>query len=140
MSLHSYTRAEIDEFLSFIPPDCDRALWIKIGMALKAWDDGREGEELWHSWSAGASNYNHRRANESWRSFEPDGKVTPASLQYEAQQAGWQRAQPTSTVYGAPPANAPVRRAAGAAPKVLDGPPAAWADEEAARAALAIRA
>ncbi len=105
-------------------------------MALKAWDDGREGEELWHSWSAGASNYNHRRANESWRSFEPDGKVTPASLQYEAQQAGWQRAQPTSTVYGAPPANAPVRRAAGAAPKVLDGPPAAWADEEAARAAL----
>ena len=73
--------------LQALDPGCDRAEWVRIGMAAKAanlsLDDFTE-------WSAGASNFaSNRDCAQAWHSFK-DGGITAATLYHEAYKAGWE--------------------------------------------------
>ena len=73
--------------LQSIDPACDRASWVKLGMAAKA--AGLKFEDF-NQWSASAGNY----AGESdcrtvWKSFSEQGAVTSASLFAMALTQGW---------------------------------------------------
>lgn len=86
--------------LSFLSPDCDRETWVKWAMCIKH-EFGDEGFVIWDEWSAGASgSYNAMAARSTWKSVKADGKLTFATLIYNAKQAGWKddskRKKPTA--------------------------------------------
>lgn len=56
--------------LQLIPAD-DRDTWINLGMALKT--AGEIGRDLWFEWSKRSSKFNQRDADETWKSFRPEG-------------------------------------------------------------------
>lgn len=81
--------------LGHIDPGCDRAKWVKVGMALKSWGDP-EGFDVWAHWSSGGldghempSNYVAEHLSHQWESFKAEGDTTLGSLFYEAIQGGW---------------------------------------------------
>lgn len=96
--------------LAVIPAD-DRALWIRVGMALRD-ALGDSGEELWHSWSATSDRYRRTDASAAWRSFRP-GRVTARSLAFLARQHGYAGDQrPSPAPLRRPPSGVPLPDAA----------------------------
>jgi hypothetical protein len=82
---------------------CDRAEWIRIGMAAKA-----AGLQLidWIDWCASGANYGgEREAQAVWRSFKSIGGIGAATLFRAAIDAGWSDSSPVRR-----PAPSPVRR------------------------------
>jgi putative DNA primase/helicase len=73
--------------LSFVPAH-DRAIWVRMGMAMKAefLDDGFE---PWDAWSQGAQSYTAQAAKTVWRSIGAAGKIGIGSLFHEAAANGW---------------------------------------------------
>lgn len=70
-----------------IPPDCDRAAWVKTGMAFHA--AGGDFDSF-DQWSAGADSYNTQAARATWRSFKAaPGGVTAGALFGMARDNGW---------------------------------------------------
>jgi len=86
MKNNELTLDAVREALSFIPAD-DRDIWVKMAMALKD-EYGDEAKDAWLDWSSTALNYNASSADHVWKSVS-SGKVTIASLIYEAKQFGW---------------------------------------------------
>jgi len=82
---HNPDRAR--DALYTIPPDCDRAAWVKTGMAYHA----AGGDfDTFDQWSAGADNYNAQAARATWRSFKAaPGGVTAGALFGMARDHGW---------------------------------------------------
>jgi putative DNA primase/helicase len=78
----------ISAALACIPP-IDRALWLRIGMAIKS-ALGEAGFELWIQWSQQAESYIAVDAQATWRSIKPAGGITIATLYHEAQKRGFQ--------------------------------------------------
>ena len=74
--------------LHAIPPDCDRAAWVKTGMAFHA----AGGDfDTFDQWSAGADSYNAQAARATWRSLKAaPGGVTAGALFGLARDNGWQ--------------------------------------------------
>ena len=74
--------------LQAIPPDCDRAAWVKTGMAFHA----AGGDfDTFNDWSAGADSYNAQACRATWRSFKAaPGGVGAGALFGMARDAGWQ--------------------------------------------------
>lgn len=66
----------------------DRALWVKMGQALKS-EFGEDGLELFDQWSETAANYDENAVKATWRGFKAAGRVTIGSLIYEAKQRGF---------------------------------------------------
>ena len=72
------TDAELADALGYVDGADDHDRWIMIGMALHhQYLGGDEGLELWHTWSATASNYDAEELDKRWESFSavPDGHV-----------------------------------------------------------------
>lgn len=82
---------EIDrarDALQFLDAGCPREEWVKAGMGAKA---AGLGFEEFHHWSATAGNYaGESECRNVWKSFSPDGGVTPATLFGMAFAQGWQ--------------------------------------------------
>lgn len=72
--------------LSFVSP-MERAVWVRMGMALKA-EFGDAAKDIWLEWSKAYDGYDAGAANASWRSFKA-GKVGIGSLFAEAQAEGF---------------------------------------------------
>lgn len=74
------------EALAFVSP-MERAVWIRMGMALKA-EFGDAAKDIWFDWSQAYDGFDAGAANASWRSFKA-GKVGIGSLFAEAQAEGF---------------------------------------------------
>lgn len=103
---HNPDRAR--DALHAIPPDCDRAAWVKTGMAFHA----AGGDfDTFNDWSAGADSYNAQAARATWRSFKTaPGGVGAGALFGMARDHGWtEGAQQTARPFEAPskPASQP---------------------------------
>jgi putative DNA primase/helicase len=85
MRQHSPTT--IAAALSYIQSD-DRDKWIEMAMAVKS-ELGDSGFDIWNDWSQGAYNYKERDAKSVWKSIKEGGRITIASLFYEAKQRGF---------------------------------------------------
>lgn len=73
--------------LFYLDAGCDRATWVRIGMAAKA-----AGLDLadWIDWCASGANFGgESEARTVWRSFKPTGGIGAATLFREAFDAGW---------------------------------------------------
>lgn len=73
--------------LTFIKPD-DRAVWFRIGMALKS-EFGEAGFTLFQEWSEGGSSFDIKAVKSTWKSCKPGGAVTIATLIAEAKAQGF---------------------------------------------------
>ncbi len=78
--------AAIQAALTYLPVS-DRALWLKIGMALKA-ELAESGFDLFDTWSQSGDTYDTAAVKSSWKSFKI-GKIGIGTLLYEAQQRGF---------------------------------------------------
>ncbi|WP_461584360.1 DUF3987 domain-containing protein [Tepidiphilus sp. HLB4] len=89
------TLEEAREALFALDPDCDRADWVKIGMAAKA--AGLDFDDF-DRWSAGGRTYKPKDVQAVWKSFSPSGGVTERTLFKLARDAGWrpERSAPIS--------------------------------------------
>lgn len=73
--------------LQSLNPDCDRATWVKTGMAFHA--AGGDFDSF-NDWSAGASSYNPQACKATWRSFKAaPGGVGAGALFGMARDSGW---------------------------------------------------
>ncbi len=79
---------QIRAALALVPPK-DRDTWLRMAMAVKS-SLGEDGFELWDLWSQTDESYNARAAESTWCSIRSTGKVTIATLFYEAKRHGWQ--------------------------------------------------
>ncbi len=80
-------RDNIRAGLSFIPAH-DRNVWLRISMAIKS-ELGDDGYSLWAAWSEQDESWNERDGRAVWRSIRPNGKITIATLFYEAMRHGF---------------------------------------------------
>jgi hypothetical protein len=70
--------AEIRGKLLAVPNSDEYETWLQIGMALyHQYDGGQEGLDLWHEWSATATNYDDKALDAKWGSFDIEGKKRP---------------------------------------------------------------
>ena len=86
------TQNEIAAALSHVPAH-DRDVWVRMAMAVKS-ELGEPGFDVWDDWSKSADNYEHKAALATWRSIDPSGSVTVASLFNEALVNGWRPTAP----------------------------------------------
>ena len=76
-----------EQALNYVP-NHDYAIWVRMGMALKA-EFGDAGYDLWRNWSgAGYSEFDQAECEATWRSFKRTDGVGIGSLFYEARLAG----------------------------------------------------
>lgn len=62
---------DIDSALYYIPADCSRDEWIRIGMALHSTEDGLYAFEVWDKWSSQGDKYPGRKhLIGQWNSFK----------------------------------------------------------------------
>ncbi len=90
MTQHHNERPSIEAIqaaLTFIPPT-DRALWLKVGMALKA-ELGEAGFDLFDTWSQNAESYAPDAVKSVWKGFKAGGKISIGTLIFEAKQRGF---------------------------------------------------
>ena len=73
--------------LRAIPSD-DRDIWLRVGMALKS-ELGDPGFALWREWSQSSIKFDQEDSQTVWRSINPKGGVTIATLFGLAGDHGW---------------------------------------------------
>lgn len=86
--------------LAVIPAD-DRDLWVKMAFAIKSAYPGDDGFAAFDEWSQRASNYDAAAVRATWRNGKAGGKVTHASIFFEAKRYGFDPRQ-----YAAPASSA----------------------------------
>lgn len=75
--------------LGCIPASVAHDEWVRIGMALHAWDESR-GKNIWLEWSRTCPDkFNERDFENAWCSFKPGGGVTLGTLFELARNYGW---------------------------------------------------
>jgi putative DNA primase/helicase len=85
--IRQHTPQTIAAALSHIPAE-DRDTWVEMAMAVKS-ELGDAGFDLWNEWSQSAENYRERDAKSVWKSIKEGGRISVASLIYEAKQRGF---------------------------------------------------
>jgi hypothetical protein len=112
-------RSRIRDALALIPSE-ERALWLRIGMAVKS-ALGEEGYDLWNEWSRRAESYRESDARAVWRSIDPQGGVTLGTLYFEARKYGYDPPAPipSGSVRKSPPTSVPSE---GGGPVIPPGP------------------
>ena len=91
--------SKVRSALAHLDPS-DRPLWVKVAMGIKN-ELGDKGFEDWDFWSQGAANYNERDARDVWRSIKPGGRVTIATVFFEARASGWRDDSPSEQLTAA---------------------------------------
>lgn len=86
--MSSTTTERAREVLWSINPNCERARWVRVAMALND-EFGDEGWELFEEWSSEADNYEAAAARSVWRSLKPGGGVHFATLVHMAREEGY---------------------------------------------------
>ena len=96
-SVQELYRASVELFaiksaLAGISPDCGYDDWIKIGMAIHAWDKDL-GLRIWDEWSEQAKTKyaGFTKLDQHWRSFSTSGRIRLGTLFHIAEEAGWSR-------------------------------------------------
>ena len=84
--------SKVRSALAHLDPS-DRPLWVKVAKGIKN-EMGEQGFDDWDFWSQGAPNYNERDACDVWRSVRPGGRITIATVYFEARAAGWRDDSP----------------------------------------------
>jgi putative DNA primase/helicase len=79
--------ARMQGALSYVPAH-DRDTWLRMGMSIKS-ALGEDGFPLWSEWSQQDESYDANSARATWKSINPNGKITGATLFYEARANGW---------------------------------------------------
>jgi hypothetical protein len=87
-SNYSLKLNQASQVLQVVPAN-DRAIWIKIGMALKA-EFGDQAFTLFDEWSASAQNYEAKAAVAAWKSFSGN-MISIGTLFHFARQFGWSK-------------------------------------------------
>lgn len=90
--IRDLTEDEIAQALSYLSPT-DRGTWVKMCFAIKA-ELGDDGFDIWDNWSRQDSEYSESAARWTWKSGKVGGKVTIATLVWEAQQNGFKLEAP----------------------------------------------
>ncbi len=80
----------IKSALNYISANCDHDSWIRVGMALHAWDPVA-GFEVWDDWSqTGMEKYTEGETAKRWKSFhEMENGVTLGTVFDMAKKNGW---------------------------------------------------
>lgn len=82
-------RGKVESALAVLSSDCGYDEWLHLGMAIHA-ELGDAGFTVWDYWSAKSAKYPGRKQLEThWKSFEPGGGITGATLFKLAKNAGW---------------------------------------------------
>ena len=89
-----WTESEVRQMLTHVSADVGNDEWVKVGMAIKAWNEGESGRAVFVNWSATAPNrFDDKDANARWNSFSPggngSGRVTLGTLVHLAKQGGF---------------------------------------------------
>lgn len=77
--------AHYSSMLDALSPSDDRAVWFKVGCAIKRLNWGDEGYKLWMKWSSKSPKFNEADQLKTWNSISDDydgEHITPASLIY----------------------------------------------------------
>lgn len=83
--------------LASVPASVSHDDWVRVGMALHAWNAG-QGKTIWQEWSQTCpEKFNQRDLDAAWNSFKPNGGVGLGTLFALAQQHGWQPASVNKT-------------------------------------------
>ena len=88
---------EIEEMLSYIDPDCDRDVWIRVGIAIHHETEGDDtGLAIWDEWSSHGGKYpGYEGVEYQWRSFRGPipgrPSITMASVIKLAKEGGYGR-------------------------------------------------
>jgi hypothetical protein len=91
---------EVRAALSYLTEEVDDYdFWLRVGFALKSWDDfgngGGKGFELWDEWSRAGNKYpGTKELRYKWDSFQKGKGVSLGSLFRFAKEHGWQFAKP----------------------------------------------
>lgn len=64
-----FTKDQVLEILSIQSPSCSNDEWVRVGMALKHWDNV-EGLKIWEQWSKEGENYQEGETSKRWKSFD----------------------------------------------------------------------
>ena len=79
--------------LAFVSPLLPRDEWARVGMAIKDFDDGARGFELFDQWSSGGETYNAKSTRDTWKSIKAGGAVGIGTLFHLAKANGYEPAQ-----------------------------------------------
>ncbi|MBO6776144.1 MAG: bifunctional DNA primase/polymerase [Marinibacterium sp.] len=72
---------EVDELLSYIPPDCSYGHWLSVLMALHEWSGGsQEGLSIADAWSSRGNKYKPGEVAEKWKGFDTSGGTNWATV------------------------------------------------------------
>lgn len=90
LSDNTTTRAEVEEFLTWIDPDADGYdAWLQVLQALHDHFNGsEEGLAIADAWSARGAKYRTGEVAAKWRGFEIGGGVTVRTIAHRARQNG----------------------------------------------------
>ncbi len=97
----------LKDMLAFIDPDCNRDIWVSVGMGISYETQGSDyGFLIWDEWSAKGSKYNHSEMGRIWQSFtnKLDTPLTGSFVHDLASKNGyrviapWENAKPTAPV------------------------------------------
>lgn len=74
--------------LSYLNPE-SREVWVRAATCIKNEFPDEDGFCVWDDWGSQCSGYKASAAKSVWKSIKSAGKLTVASLFYDAKQAGW---------------------------------------------------
>jgi hypothetical protein len=98
-------RAELEDALRHIDPDCDHDTFRDVGMGIHHSFRGDDGFEVWDAWSQGnlgdwgcPDTYSDKSCKSKWISFgnsdDPSKDITIATVFFKARENGWQGYSP----------------------------------------------
>lgn len=86
------SQAELVRLLDFIPPDCDRETWIKVGAGLWKEFGAKKGWEIWKAWGQKYDDpkrgWTDSEGRKQWESFRDKG-ITGGTIAHLAKENGF---------------------------------------------------
>jgi len=87
--MHDATSIErVRSALSFLNP-ASREVWVRAATCIKSEFPDSDGFEIWDQWGSQCDTYSAGAAKSVWKSIKSAGKLTIASLFFDAKASGW---------------------------------------------------
>jgi putative DNA primase/helicase len=87
--MHDATSIErVRSALSYLNP-ASREVWVRAATCIKSEFPDSDGFEIWDQWGSQCDTYSAGAAKSVWRSIKSAGKLTIASLFFDAKASGW---------------------------------------------------